>query len=113
MDPFLFKIVLMAGPYFHYFCSKCLACISLNVAFLVIGIILWLGGTSQFGQVIEFETGQWSSGAVVDIIANTSPQCPAGYDLKTAQFFGTKTICNKGSGYYTLTSCGRKEMGIT
>jgi len=52
----------------HYCCAKCLTWVTFNVSFFVIGIVLWLGGTSQYGIAINYETKQWNSGAIVDVI---------------------------------------------
>ena len=55
--------------YLSYFAIKCCYFVTVNVAFFVIGIVLWLGGTSQYGQVINYETNEWNYGPVIDVVS--------------------------------------------
>jgi hypothetical protein len=64
----------MSGDdHFHAFLPllKTFACIIFSIPWLVISIVLYLNGTSQYGNVIEHETGEWSSGVIVDFTAVT------------------------------------------
>ena len=42
--------------FFPYAVANCVCLLTFNIAFLVIGIVLWKGDTSQFGQIIKQET---------------------------------------------------------
>lgn len=95
---------------------KCCCFLTFNVAWLVIGIVLWKGGTSQYGQVIENESLEWNKGAIVDLQTAYSSTCPSGYISLSGIFPGTKTYCSKSSfltSTYTLGSCGKKSKGYT
>jgi hypothetical protein len=48
---------------------------------LVIGCVLYSAGTSQYSNVIEHETGEWSRGPIVDFVAVSEPQCPKDYEM--------------------------------
>jgi len=64
----------MSGDHhFHGFLPllKTGACIVFSIPWLVISIVLYLNGTSKYGNVIKHETGEWNSGAIVDFVAVT------------------------------------------
>jgi hypothetical protein len=71
---------------------RLLAGATLQLGFLIPAIYLFNGYTSNYGQIVTFETGQWSKGAIIDIMAvlsNQSTQCPSGYELVPVNFPGT------------------------
>ena len=49
--------------------SRCLCLISFNVAFLIIGIVLYQYGTSQYALVISQEADFWDKGPIIDVLA--------------------------------------------
>ena len=55
---------------------KCLCFLTFNLAWLVIGCVFYGAGTSQYSNVIEHETGEWSRGPIVDFAVVSEPQCP-------------------------------------
>ena len=69
---------------------KCLCFLTFNLAWLVIGCVLYTGGTSQYSMVVEHETGEWSRGAIVDFAAVSEPQCPKDFEMVSGTFSGTK-----------------------
>ena len=86
----------MSGEdHFHAFLPLLKTCVWILFAipWLVISILLYLNGTSQYGNVIEHETGEWNTGAIVDFVAVAYPECPAGFEMVTGIFSGTKTHC--------------------
>ena len=107
---------MSADEHFHRFMPflKMFALITLSVGWLVISIILYQNGTSQYSAVIEYETEEWTRGAIVDFVSKNTPQCPSGYEGVSGMFPGTKTYCRKsyfqplfGDGY-TLGTCSSK-----
>lgn len=85
-------------------------CLTFNIAFLVIGIVLYRGSTSQFGEVIKQETTEWSRGPIVDITSVASGSaCPANYETVTGTFYGTQTYCDRYFGSYYLGTCTKKR----
>ena len=54
---------------FPYAIANSICCATFNIAFLVIGIVLWKGDISKFGEIIQQETIEWNSGAIVDLKA--------------------------------------------
>ena len=58
---------MATAPFCAYGIVKIILFATCNVSWLVIGILLWLGSTSQYGQVIEYETAEWDRGSVVDV----------------------------------------------
>jgi len=50
---------------------KCACFLTFNIAWLVIGCVLYKGGTSQYSGVIENETQEWSKGPIVDFYGTT------------------------------------------
>jgi hypothetical protein len=65
---------MAALPFF-----KCICFLTLNLAWLVIGCVLYNAGTSQYSNVIEHETGEWSKPPIVDFAAVSEPYCPDGF----------------------------------
>ncbi len=57
---------------FPFGIMNCICCLTFNIAFLVIGIVLFYGNTSQFGEVIKQETSEWSTSAITDLTAVSS-----------------------------------------
>ncbi len=96
-----------------FFWSKCLLSCCFNIAILVIGIVLYLGDTSQYGQVIDYEMSEWNLKAIEDVIAVEANVCPESYNKVSGWFYGTETICRKLGDYYFLGPCGRRETGLT
>ena len=100
---------------------KCVCFLTFNLAWLVIGCVLFNAGTSQYSNVIEHETGEWSKGAIVDFAAVSEPQCPDGFEMITGTFSGTKTYCMSSRSYFfskpwigdgfTLGTCSKKNKG--
>jgi len=72
---------------------KCVCFLTFNLAWLVIGCVLYGAGTSQYSKVIEHETGEWSQSPIVDFLAVSDSQCPSDYEMVTGTFSGTKTYC--------------------
>lgn len=84
--------------------------ITFQLAYLVICIFLYNCTSSQYGQIVSFETSQWSQGAIVDVQAvNASVACPTNYQQVRAEFFGTQDVCDHGDGTYHLGACGKYE----
>jgi predicted membrane channel-forming protein YqfA (hemolysin III family) len=50
---------------------KCLCFLTFNLAWLVIGCVLYTNGTSQYGMVIEHETAEWNKSPIVDFMATS------------------------------------------
>ena len=74
---------------------KCLLFLTFNLGFFVIGIVIWRRGTGNYGNVISYETSEWGTGPVMDVIAVTDLPCPDGYDHELMSFWGTETYCRK------------------
>ena len=77
-----------------------MAATTLQVGFFVCAILLYGGTSANYGQIVSFETEQWSKGAVVDIIALPANQsfqsnCPSDYELVTVSFPGVRKTCDK------------------
>ena len=102
---------------------KCLCFLTFNLAWLVIGCVLYSAGTSQYSNVIEHETGEWSRGPIVDFVAVSEPQCPKDYEMVSGIFSGTKSYCLSSSSAFfskpwigdgfTLGACSKKRKGNT
>ena len=60
---------------------KILCFLTVSLAFLILGIFSYLGGTQNYGEVIQLETEEWSRGAIVDLVTQDSKTCPNGYEL--------------------------------
>ncbi len=57
--------------------TKAVMILFVNVSFLVTGILLYLGDTSLYGMVIDYETSQWSDYAIIDVLSSGSQlSCP-------------------------------------
>ncbi len=72
---------------------KTLCFLTLGLTWLILSIQLYLAGTSQYGEVIEHETKEWSKGVIVDFESSQSETCSLGYELVTGTFPGTKSYC--------------------
>ena len=98
------------SPLLPYLKTLCL--LTMGVAWLVLSILLYLDGTSQYGMVIEHETGEWSKGVIVDFEAKQSEICSTGFELVTGMFSGTENYCPSlfGKGY-TKGKCSSKKKG--
>ena len=83
---------------------KCGQLFILNTAWLVLGIVLYKGSTSKYGEIIQFETNEWSLSPISDIkFANQ--ECPWGYETLITTFAGTETFCERGfQTVYSLAS---------
>ena len=102
---------------------KCCCFLTLNLAWLVIGCVLYGTGTSQYGMVIEHETAEWNKSPIVDFVAATDYQCPTGYDMVLGTFPGTQSMCLSSSSAFTskpwigdgysLGACTKKKRGYT
>lgn len=76
--------------YKSFWVIRCVNCLTFNVAFLVIGIVLWKGDISEYGQVIEYETKEWSDGPIIDIQSVSGTQaCPGDFKKVSGTFWGT------------------------
>ena len=102
---------------------KCLCFLTFNLAWLVIGCVLYGTGTSQYSMVIEHETAEWNKAPIEDFLATRNSQCPSGYEMVTGTFPGTKTFCASsysvlnskpwlGDGY-KLGACSKNKKGYT
>ena len=100
----------MRDALFPFAIVNLVCCLTFNIAFLVVGIVLYLGSTSQYGEVIKQETNEWSRGPIVDITAvGSGQQCPSGFETVTGTFYGTQTYCDRYFGSYYLGSCTKKR----
>ena len=83
--------------------------LTLNLAYLVIGILVGSGSTTQYGTVVANETKEWTKSPVIDMIAINTTTCPDEYEMVSGIFFGTKSYCNYLTGGYRVGSCRKKE----
>jgi hypothetical protein len=62
---------MSADEHFHHCLPilKMCSTIIFGVAWLVISILIYKNGTSQYSMVIEHETGEWAKGAILDFVA--------------------------------------------
>jgi hypothetical protein len=81
-----------------FVCVKCCLFLTFNAAFFVIGIVIWVGSTSQYGNAINYETQEWNKGPILDVVASNSSACLNGYEKVYGKFWGLNSICNKGNG---------------
>jgi hypothetical protein len=95
-----------------FFVCKC-GLLFFNIAFLVIGILLYKSVSSGYGKTIKSISDDWSNNAVADVMQSGSGGCPVGYQAVSAKFYGTETICNNYGFYYRIGTCGKKESGYT
>ena len=103
-----------AKTFFPYAVANCVCLLTFNIAFLVIGIVLWKGDTSQFGQIIKQETQEWNTGAIVDMKAIVPGQlCPSGYEAVTGTFYGTQNYCSRLFNNNFVGSCSKRSGGST
>lgn len=92
-----------------YVLGKCCLLLTVNIAFLVLGIYVGNGASQRNGVVVLFETQEWSKPPILDIKSvNITNNCPEGYKIVTGIFFGTKDYCKLQTSY-KLGSCGKKE----
>ena len=98
-----------------YLVCKCFNILTINIAFLVIGIVLYMRKSTDYGLVIRDETAEWSKGPIVDIIdAPLNGTCPSSYELVPVSFPGTRTICRRYSGTFIVGQCRRRDrFGFT
>ena len=87
--------------------------LSLTVAFWVIAMNLYASNTSLYGQVIHYETKEWASGPIIDLISQSTLTCPTDYELLQGLFYGTKTYCPTLGGGYALKKCSKKSKSFT
>ena len=87
--------------------------LSLTVAFWVIAMNLYASNTSLYGQVIHYETKEWASGPIIDLISQSTLTCPTDYELLQGLFYGTETYCPTLGGGYALKKCSKKSKSIT
>jgi len=102
---------------------KCLCFLTLNLAWLVIGCVLYNAGTSQYSGVIEHETGEWGKAPIVDFAAVSEPTCPDGFEMVTGTFPGTRTFCMSSSSNFFekpwigagfgVGACRKRSRGTT
>ena len=84
--------------------------LTLNLAYLVIGILVGSGSSTIYGTVVANETKEWTKSPVIDMIAvNTTTTCPEDYEMVQGMFFGTRNYCNYLTGGYRVGSCRKKE----
>ncbi len=108
----------------RYIIYRYAAAVTLQVGFIVCIALLNGGSSANYGQVVTFETDQWSKGAIVDIIAqqansNVLQGCPLDYELVPVSFPGVRATCDKSSDDrsepdnlgYTLRSCDKNNHG--
>lgn len=73
---------------------NCLCAATFNVAFLVLGILLFKSDTGHYGPVLAYETAEWNQGPIINITAvNSKQSCPYGFETVTGTFYGTETYC--------------------
>jgi hypothetical protein len=99
--------------YLSWGCSRCISAVTLNVAFLVIGIVMYSSDISNYGEAIWMETRDWERGAIIDLISVTNQTCPSGYEHVTGDFPGTLDYCRKLIGDDTVGKCTKKKKGTT
>ena len=92
-----------------FVCGKCCLFITVNLAFLVIGILVGSGSTQQYGGVIRTESQEWNKHPIVDVITTNATTCPENHEQVTGIFFGTRNYCNYIVKGYTVGSCKRKQ----
>jgi len=59
-----------------FVCGKCFLLITVNLVFLVLGILVSSGSTQTYGVVLKTETQEWSKNPIIDVIATNSSTCP-------------------------------------
>lgn len=100
--------------YLAYWCSRCISCMTFNMAFLVVGIVIYNLDTSIYGHVIKLETAEWDKGGIVDMISITNNgSCPWDYETILGKFPGTSNYCKRVIGVDTVGECPRKTSGYT
>ena len=63
----------MSNGLFAYTSAKCVLVLTVNLALLVIGLVLFLkSGTIPYGKAIQNEVLEWNLGPIVDVIAVNS-----------------------------------------
>ncbi len=109
--------------YFSYPLIKCLSCLTFNVAWLVVGCVLYSGNISQYGTVVLHETVEWDKSPITDFMAVQQPKCPEGYEMVNGSFPGINNYCMSSLSYifskplwgngYSLGDCPKKSSGTT
>ena len=101
----------------NFGCARCILCLTFELGLLIIGILFWVNGTSQYGMAIKYETEEWSKGPVMDIILqNNSTECPAKYERINGMFYGTDRVCKNNGIALSAGKCtdkGSTENGMT
>jgi hypothetical protein len=93
-------------------CARCILCLSLELGMLIIGILFWVNGTSQYGMAIKYETAEWSNGPVMDIVLqHNQTDCPQSYDRINSMFYGTDKVCKVNGIAKTAGKC--QDAGVT
>ena len=98
--------------YVSFWFAKCATLFTVNVAFLVIGIVMYYSDSANYGEVIWMETRQWNKGAIIDLISTTNSSCPSWSEEVTGTFPGTSDYCHRPT-YNTLGKCRKKSTGYT
>lgn len=63
-----------------YILGKCCLLVTVNIAFLVLGILVANGSSQRNGVVVLNETEEWSKPPITDIkTVNYTNTCPDGY----------------------------------
>ena len=95
-------------------CAKCCTFLTFNLAFLVIGIVMYSSDSVNYGEVIWMETRQWDKGAIVDLLSTQDSSCPSGYEAVMGTFPGTSDYCRRPIGFAdSLGKCAKKSGGYT
>ena len=75
---------------------KCFNVLTINIAFLVIAVVLYLRDSPNYGQIVASETAEWDLTPIVEVIDLNSTQlllnnglCPSGYESANVDFTGT------------------------
>ena len=97
-----------------YLICKCFNILTINIGFLVIGIVLYVRKSTNYGLIIRDETTEWGQGPIVDILdVPSNGNCPSSYELVPVSFPGTQTICRRNSGSFFVGTCKRERFGHT
>ncbi|CDW79265.1 UNKNOWN [Stylonychia lemnae] len=92
-----------------FFILRCGIILTLGIAIMVIGIVIWGQSTSQYGMVIESETQAWSQNPIINVTISNTSDCPKNYQPVAGKFFGTQDYCETLLGSRTIGNCGKKK----
>ena len=64
-----------------YVIVKGVIAVTINVGFLVLGILLFARNNSKPGDVIKYESQEWKKGPIADFLSlNGNVECPEDYE---------------------------------